>query len=217
MNIPNWLKAYMKPEEAAIIIKAIRDAESTTSGELVPMIVRRSSTIGHVPVLLLTLLVVLFFILEGPARQAEALGENWIWYLVDIVLLMAATAVGARLPWMQRLLTTRADQALQVDSRSVIEFYESNINRTKDATGVLIFVSLMERRAVVLADKAINDQVPKDTWSKVCDRLTAGIKKKNLGQAIREAVLECGEIMAPHFPIQSDDENELRDQLIIKE
>ncbi len=217
MNIPNWLKAYLKPDEAETIVNAIRDAESTTSGELVPMIVRRSSTIGHVPVLLLTLLVALFFILDGPAWQSEVVGEHWIWYLVDIALLMAATAVGARLPWVQRLLTTRADQAFQVDSRSLIEFYESNINQTKDATGVLIFISMMERRAVVLADKAINDQVSKDTWQAVCDQLIAGIKKKNLGQAIREAVLKCGEIMTPQFPIRSDDENELKDQLLIKE
>ncbi|MCP4679753.1 MAG: hypothetical protein GY854_30535 [Deltaproteobacteria bacterium] len=165
----------------------------------------------------MTLLVALFFISNGPGWQAEVVGEHWIWYLVDIALLMVVTAIGARMSWVQRLLTTRADQAVQVDSRSVIEFYESNINRTRDATGVLIFISLMERRAVVLADKAINDQVARDTWQEVCDRLIAGIKKKNLGQAIREAVLECGEIMAPQFPIQSDDENELKDQLIIKE
>jgi uncharacterized membrane protein len=47
--------------------------------------------------------------------------------------------------------------------------------------------------------------------------LVASIKKKDLGQAIGEAVLKCGEIIAPLFPIQPDDENELKDQLIIKE
>jgi putative membrane protein len=217
MNLPKWLKAYLKPEEAEHITQAIGEAESTTSGEIVPMIVRRSSTIGHVPVILLTFLVALFFVLDGPGWQAEAIGAHWLWYLVDVVLLIVVTAVGARLPWMQRLLTTRADQALQVDSRSVIEFYESNIHRTKDATGVLIFISLMEHRAVVLADKAINDKVAKDTWREVCDQLIVGIKKKHLGQAICQAVLTSGEIMTPEFPIQSDDENELRDHLIIKE
>jgi putative membrane protein len=217
MNIPSWLKAHLKLEEVAHITQAIGQAESTTSGEIVPMIVRRSSTIGHVPVILLTLLVAIFFVLDGPGWQAEAIGEHWLWYLADLVLLTAVTAGGARLPWIQRLLTTRGDQALQVDSRSVIEFYESNIHRTKDATGVLIFVSLMEHRAVVLADKAINDRVARDTWKEVCDQLIAGIKKKELGQAICQAVLTCGEIMTPEFPIQSDDENELRDHLIIKE
>ena len=111
MSIPNWLNAYLKPDGASNIKEAIREAESATSGEVVPMIVRRSSTIGHVPVIVLTLLVAIFFILDGPAYQAEALGDLWIWYLVDIVLLMAVTAATARLPWIQRLLTPRADQA----------------------------------------------------------------------------------------------------------
>jgi putative membrane protein len=217
MNIPQWLKTHLKSEQADQIADAIRQAESTTSGEIVPMIVRRSSTIGHVPVILLTLLVALFFILDGPGWQAEAIGEHWAWYLVDVAILLMVTAVGVRLPWMQRLLTTRADQALQVDSRSVIEFYESHMHRTKDATGVLIFISLMEHRAVVLADKAIDDKVASDTWKEVCDQLITGIKKKTLGQAISDAVLRCGQIVTPEFPIAPDDENELRDNLIIKE
>ncbi len=217
MNIPKWLNAHLKSGAADQITDAIGQAESTTSGEIVPMIVRRSSTVGHVPVILLTLLVALFFVLDGPGWQAEVIGAHWVWYLVDVALLMVVTAVGARLPWMQRLLTTRADQAQQVDFRSVIEFYQSNTHRTKDATGVLIFISLMEHRAVVLADKAINDKVANDTWKEVCDQLITGIKKKTLGQAICQAVLRCGEIMTPDFPIASDDENELRDNLIIKE
>ncbi|MCP4199500.1 MAG: hypothetical protein GY762_20320 [Proteobacteria bacterium] len=217
MNIPTWLNAHLKSGAADQITDAIGQAESTTSGEIVPMIVRRSSTVGHVPVILLTLLVALFFVLDGPGWQAEVIGAHWVWYLVDVALLMVVTAVGARLPWMQRLLTTRADQAQQVDFRSVIEFYQSNTHRTKDATGVLIFISLMEHRAVVLADKAINDKVANDTWKEVCDQLITGIKKKTLGQAICQAVLRCGEIMTPDFPIASDDENELRDNLIIKE
>jgi putative membrane protein len=217
MVIPNWLRRYLKPETAEQIAAAIKDAESKTAGEIVPMIVRRSSTVGHVPVLLLTLLVMLFFASDGAGLQATVLGGHWLWFLVDVVVLIGIVALGARLPFVQRLLTNRTDQVAQVDARAVIEFYESDIHLTKDATGILIFVSLMERRAVVLADKAISEKVEKETWSTVCDRLVTGIKKKSLGVAIREAVLECGEIMAPHFPIQPDDENELKDRLIIKE
>lgn len=217
MNIPKWLKRHLKHGEADQITEAIRQAEANTSGEIVPMIVRRSSTIGHVPSILFALLTVLFFMLGGPGWQAETVGAHWSWYLVDVLLFIVLTALGARMPWLQRLLTTRADQALQVDSRAVIEFYESNTHRTKDATGVLILVSLMEHRAVVLADEAIADRVDKDTWRGVCDHLIAGIKKKRLGPALCNAVLECGDILAPEFPIQKDDENELRDHLIIKE
>jgi putative membrane protein len=217
MQIPTWLRGRLKPEDLDLVVGAIREAEATTSGEIVPMIVRRSSTLGHVPVLLATLLVAAFFAFGVPAWQAHVLGEHWGWFLADLALVVALTAIGARLPWLQRLLTTRADQAQQVDARAMLEFYQSSIQRTRGATGVLVFVSLFERRAVVLADKAINDQVPRDTWDVVCTNLVAGSRAGKLGPAIAEAVRACGEIMTPRFPIATDDTNELKNQLIIKE
>jgi putative membrane protein len=217
MEIPKWLAGKLTSQDISEIVDAIKTAESTTSGEIVPMIVRRSSTIGHVPVILLTLLALLFFVLNGPTKQAEILGDHWLWYLADIAVLTIITSFSARWQWMQRLFTSRMDQAAQVDTRALVEFYESDIRNTKGATGILIFLSLMERHAVVLADKAINDQVPKDTWQELCDALVTGIKKKNLGSAIKNAIIRCSEIMTPHFPIRPDDENELQDRLIIKE
>ncbi len=217
MEIPDWSKAYLKAERVELIVDAIKKAEARTSGEIVPMIVRRSSTVGHVPIIILSLLVALFFALDGPGWQASVFGEHWAWYLVDIVLLTAVSALFAKLHWVQRLLTTRSDQDDQVDMRAEIEFYESNIAHTKGSTGILLFASLMERRAVVLADKAISDKVSKEAWREVCDLLVGGIKKGNMGLAFSEAIAKCGEILAPEFPIQPDDVNELKDQLIIKE
>lgn len=217
MNIPHWLKAYLNAEQVEQIVGAIQKAESTTSGEIVPMIVRRSSTVGHVPVILLSLSIALFFALDGHGWQAERFGDHWAWYLVDIALMLAVSVILARFHWVQRLLTTRADQIVQVHMRAEIEFYESGIKKTKDSTGVLVFVSLMEQRAVVLADKAINDKVSKDTWQEVCDLMIHGMKKKKVGLAFGAAIRKCGEILSPEFPIQPDDKNELKNQLIIKE
>jgi len=217
MNIPHWLKAHLSAEQAQQIAGAIQKAESSTSGEIVPMIVRRSSTVGHVPVILLSLSIALFFALDGRGWRAEMLGEHWAWYLVEIALLLATAGLLSRFHWVQRLLTPRADQIVQVNMRAEIEFYESGIKKTRGSTGVLIFVSLMEQRAVVLADKAINDKVPQDTWREVCDLLIQGMKKKNVGLALGAAILKCGEILTPAFPIQPDDTNELKNQLIIKE
>jgi len=217
MDIPDWAKAYLKTERVELILEAIKKAESKTSGEIVPMIVRRSSTVGHVPIIVLSLLIALFFALDGPGWQASYLGEHWAWYLGDIAFLAAISAFFSRLACVQRILTSRLDQEDQVDMRAQLEFYESNIKNTKGSTGILLFASLMERRAVVLADKAISDKVPKEAWQEVCDLLVDGIKQGNMGLAFSEAIAQCGEILAPEFPIQADDMNELKDQLIIKE
>ena len=181
------------------------------------MMMERSSTVGHVPVILLTFLVAMFFALDGPGWQADVLGEHWGWYVGDLALLAAVSAFFTRFHWVQRLLTSRSDQEDQVNMRATIEFYESNIKNTKGSTGILLFASLMEHRAVVLADKAVSDKVSKDAWREVCDLLVGGIKKGNMGLAFSEAIAKCGEILAPEFPIAPDDVNELKDQLIIKE
>jgi putative membrane protein len=217
MQVASWLQGRLRAEDVDLVVEAIREAESSTSGEIVPMIVRRSSTVGHVPVLLATLLVAAFFALGGPAWQADLLGPHWAWFLADLGAVLLLTALGARQPWLQRWLTPRADQVQQVEARAMLEFYQSNLQRTTGATGVLIFVSLLERQAVVLADKAVNDRVPTDTWTQVCERLVTGLKAGRLGPSVAEAVQACGSLMTPLFPIGADDVNELKNQLIVKE
>jgi putative membrane protein len=217
VDIPKWARGYLRPERVQLVNDAIRAAESKTSGEIVPMIVRRSSTIGHVPVILASLLVALFIIVDGPGWQYEMIGEHWAWYLVDTALLLLLSGQLAKIPLLQRLLTTSDDQALQVDMRAQIEFYQSNIHATADATGVLLLVSLMEHRAVVLADSAINAVVPDEIWNEVVDLTIDGIKKGHVGVGLIAAIERCGDILATEFPIGENDVNELKDTLIIRE
>jgi putative membrane protein len=217
MTIQKWCSSYLKETDAEKIRQAVLAAESTTAGEIVPMIVQRSSTVGHIPLLLLSLTVAVYYVAGGPAFSQQLFGDHLWVYFLDMTLLLALTVLGSRSPFIQRLLTPLADQSSQVEARAIIEFYESNIQKTKGDTGILIMVSLLEHRAVVLADKAINDKVSKDTWEKVCNELVVGIKSRDLGDAMTHAVESCGRIMTPHFPIQHDDTNELKNNLVVKE
>ena len=217
VDIPKWARAYLRPERVQLVEDAIRVAEGKTSGEIVPMIVRRSSTIGHVPVVLACLLVTVFLIVDGPGWQYELIGEHWAWYLVDTVFLLLLSGQLARSPLLQRLLTTSDDQARQVDMRAQLEFYQSNLHTTTNATGVLLLVSLMEHRAVVLADTAIDAKVPQKTWDEVIGVTIDGIKKGHVGLGLAAAIERCGDILAAEFPIAEGDVNELGDTLIIRE
>ena len=217
MELPKWSAAYLRPERVQLIEDAVRAAELKTSGEIVPMIVKRSSTVGHVPFILLSLMVAAFMVLDGPGWQYEIVGEHWAWYLVDTAVLVALTALLSRWTFLQRVLTPRDDQADQVDMRAQLEFYQTEIHTTEAATGVLLFVSLMEHRAVVLADTAIDERVPDDTWNEICRTMVDGIKQGHVGLGLAAAIGRCGDILAEEFPIAEDDINELRDTLVIKE
>lgn len=218
MNIPTWAKTALGDHEIGVIEEAIAAAESTTSGEIVPVLVRRSSTVGHVPVMSFLLLFLFALLVNTPELAAAQWGGSPLMWLAACWFLATAAGMAlARFDVVQRLLTPKLDEMSQVDLRAQVEFYELGIENTKARTGILLFVSLMEHRAVVLADHGIAEKLEPEVWTEVVDLMVAGVKGKNLSSGMVKAVERCGELMAPHFPIQPGDENELRNHLVIKE
>ena len=214
---PGWARHVLGDDGAERIETAIAEAESHTSGEIVPILVRRSSTVGHVSLVGFTLLLLGMFLIDLPAILADLGGPYWIW-LGACWLLAGGLALGLqRLDIVQRLLTPRLDQMQQVNLRAQIEFYELGISQTRDRTGILLFVSLMEHRAVVLADHSIAEKLDAEVWQELVDLMIRGVKRGDLAAGMTEAVQRCGELLSAHFPIAENDTNELRDHLIVKE
>lgn len=216
-KLPDWATRTLGENGHDRIEEAIARAESQTSGEIVPLLVRRSSTVGHVPMLAMSLLMLSAFMLDLPAWLSEWRGSEPIWI---VVLLLAAAALGyglSRLDAVDRLLTPRPDQMRQVDLRAQIEFYELGMSQTDARTGVLLMVSLMEHRAVVLADHGISEKLDATIWQEVVDLMIDGVKGGDLAGGMCAAIERCGALLAPHFPIAADDANELRDHLVVKE
>lgn len=213
---PKWAKRILGAEGRKRIEAAIAAAERKTSGEIVPVLVRRSSTTGHVPLLSFCLLMLLVLAFELPHLQASWCGSYAVWFLVDWFV-AAAVAIGiARLDTVQRLLTPRFDQICQVDLRAQVEFYELGLDKTAGRTGVLLLVSLMERRAVVLGDKAIAERLDQAIWQEVVDLMIAGVKRRDLAGGWCKAIERCGDLLGAKFPIEAKDVNELRNRLNIK-
>ncbi len=213
-TVPVWLKPYLQPAQLSTIAAAIHQAEATTSGEIVPMVVRRSAGTGHVTVILVLAAWLLYF---------GALAAGWIQphamylHLLPLVLASLLAVVLGQLPLLQRWLTSDQDLARQVYLRAQAEFFAAGLNKTANATGILLFVSLMERRAVVLADQTIATKVTPETWETVVSLILAQLRRRDLGRGYAEAIAHCGSLAQAHFPIAADDRNELKDALIIKE
>ena len=133
------------------------------------------------------------------------------------VLAFALSLGIARCNCVQRLFVPLIDRISQVNHRAELEFFESNIKATKDSTGVLIFVSLLERRAVILADKAVSDKFPAETWNKIVNELLTKIHAGDIAGGFVTAIENCGKLLAEKFPIQAGDANELANDLLIKD
>lgn len=217
--IPTWLTGRLSRQDLEKIATAIRQVEVTTSGEIVPIIVRRSTFIGHVlPIIALSLCAFYFAFGGAPALEPwRTFGHPALWTALDIVLL-ALIAVGlSRVPAIQNRLVMPMDLDAQVHQRAELEFFNSGLNKTQDATGILLFLSFAERRAVVLADKSIAAKLSPDTWQKVLTLMIDGARERDVAGGLVRAINACGELVRPHFPIQANDRNELKDALVIKD
>lgn len=225
-KIPAWLAAYLKPDQRAEIAAAVRQVEVTTNGEIVPMVVKRSIATGHVFPLATLALWALFFGANGPEflighflvnDEGQMPVTAWAVILPALALLGCVGYALSLLPPVQRWLTASADVERAVLQRAEVEFLEAGLQKTADATGILLLVSVVERRAVVLADRTIAEKLPPDTWQDVVALMLAGLKKGDLGLGFKDAIAKCGELVRPHFPLKGDDRNELSDALRIRE
>ena len=219
MNRLKWLRSRLSKDDLGMIEEAIRKAELNTSGEIIPLVVRRSSTIGHIPLTLILFFISSWLITDRIASfyTNRSSLDSPLLSLSALALILFLTAILTKREWVQRLLTPRYDQILQVNQRAEVEFFTSNIKKTIGSTGVLIMLSLMERRAVVLADKAVNDKLPPETWNKVIEEIISQVKNKNIAEGMVVGIKLCGEILAQNLPILPDDTNELANHLVIKE
>lgn len=213
----SWISKHLSKEDINKIEETISRVEAHTSGEIVPVIVRRSSSVGHIPLMLTLLLTLVVVLVELPF-------SDWLWvrpwawlWPVLVVLIYFISAFLGKIPWVQKVLVPEADELKQVHQRAHLEFYLNRLNRTEAGTGILIFVSVMEKKAVILADEGISKKLPPETWQHILTPMRSLLHKDQWGDGFVKAIESCGELLKTHFPISENDRNELKNNLVIKE
>ena len=104
-----------------------------------------------------------------------------------------------------------------VQERALKAFYEKGLYKTKENTGVLFFISILEHKVWVLADKGIHEKIKQDTLNKFARHVAQGIREGRACDALIEAIKEAGELLAQYYPIQPGDINELSDEIICED
>ncbi|WP_373999210.1 TPM domain-containing protein [Bdellovibrio bacteriovorus] len=212
-----WIHRYLSSSELIEIEAAIQKAEEHTNGEIVPVIVRRSSAVGHVP-LSLTLLITLFIVILEIPYSDWLWVKPWVWaWPFLIVAIYYGSTLLAQSKFIQKIFVPEKDEVDQVHRRAQLEFYLNRINRTKGGMGILIFVSVMEKKAVILADEGIAKKLPSNTWDDILAEMRAHFHDGKWSHGYQKAIERCGELLKQHFPISGNLENELTNHLIIKD
>lgn len=198
---------------------AVETAERRTRGEIVPMVVPSSARYrdaSHVAGLILALLVLaLFLTLDFGWGPWGWTGHHPGWFVLSALAAYALGTYIGRYSAVIRLLTPYERMAMKVRLRAERAFYEQGLHKTREGTGILILLSVLEHRVQILADRAIDSRVPAGTWDSLVQDLVGGIRAGCHTQALCQAILRCGDLLAIHFPARDgENPNELPDELI---
>lgn len=210
-------KRFLTDADRKEITDAVKKAEQVTSGEIVPMIVSASyhypmaDVIGGVVFALPISLILTYFIGGWLWIGTE---NMWLFLGTVTILFIIFQQVVKNVLWVKRLFISKREIEEEVEEAAVTSFFGEGLYRTRDETGILIFISVFEHKVWVLADRGINEKVSKGQWDEIVGNIIDGIKKKNQTEAICQAVKKVGELLHTHFPIKADDRDELRNLIV---
>ena len=101
----------------------------------------------------------------------------------------------------------------EVEERSLFVFNRLKMNKTKQRNGVLIYLAACDRKFAILGDEGINKVVEADFWNDIRDLMAAAFKEGRFADGLEQGIMRCGEKLKAYFPYQSDDINEIPDEI----
>jgi uncharacterized membrane protein len=109
-----------------------------------------------------------------------------------------------------------SERSLPLEELAQRDFYRLGMDKTKDATGVLLFLLLGERKFRIVADRGINERVPQGTWDEIGSLLASHFKEEHYLGGVLEALRRIGAVLEKHFPRRSDDTDELTNSVELR-
>ena len=239
MVMKNKSETFFSEIEKKNIENAIKEAELNTTGEIVAMVVDKSSeysdrdfmgsiffsaVISIIPAqiffhysdfILRKLIPAMGWYIEIPDATRFITGLSFF-ILLTMILHLPLKAIFNKTPVLKKLFVTNKRMAEKVQDKAFRGFYMHGLNKTKDGTGVLFFISVFEKRVHILADHGIYSKIKQETLDKYAESISKGIASGNGGEALCKSIKAAGQELADYFPIQKDNVNELPDEVIVE-
>jgi putative membrane protein len=208
------------------VAQAIRDAESKTSAEIVPVIAHSSGRYDRpedVVGLWLALVGIVVVWYVYPSSQVKT--GSWdtsepVWELVSLVAVtiigfVVGAVLATRIGWLRRLFTPAKQMREEVFGRARQVFFDNRVYRTAGASGVLLYISLYERMAAVIADQSVIDKLGQAQIDQTCAEFTRRLSERRAVEALCETARSLGQRLSGVLPRAADDVNELSDALVV--
>ena len=196
-------------EDHQAVATAIREAEKKSGGQIVCVLARASSDYAHVPILWASALGLLT---PWPLIALTPWSVQRI-FLAQIAVFIICALIFSWLP-LRMALVPRAVRRAHAHRAALEQFVVRRVDRTKNRTGVLIFVSLAERYARIVADQGIAEKVQRSEWQAAIDDLVSHMRAGRIAAGFTAAIERCGDVLAAYAPPDGSP-NELSDRLYV--
>lgn len=219
----------MTDADRCIVAEAVAAAEANTDGEIVAIVARRSDAYHDVGLhwaIASAFLVIAFAAAWPAALEGLYIGllGGWLHQLSirffltlllghTILTFLAVRYLLAIMP-LRMALTPGATRTRRVHRRATELFRATAEGRTRGRTGILIYLSLAERRAEIVADQAISSRVDPAMWGDAMAHMLVDVRAHRIGTGMANAIADVGAILAEQLPRREDNPNELPDRLI---
>jgi len=202
--------AFLTDEEKARIAAAITAAERRTSGELIAVIARSADHYLYIALLVPALLALLT---PGVVLIARPdLSATMIYYIQSGVFVGPALIL--LIPPIRMWVVPKAVKQRRARRLAREQFIAHGLHRTRDHTGVLIFVSVAEHYVEIIADAGIDARVPAGAWDGMVAAFVTQVRARREADGFLTVISAAGDLLAEHFPRAGDDTNELPNRLI---
>ncbi len=221
--------AYLDDAGRTMVAEAVTAAESATSGEIVAVLADRSD--GYTDVALLWAIGAAFTVMSLFAVIPRPFLDAWDWAfgwwghqwttgeLASMVIGLGLIAFLVTLlvqQWepLKFALIPGPAKTIRVHAQAVRQFKVGADRRTTGRTGVMIYLSMREHRAEIVADESIAAIVSPEVWGEAMGDMLSEIRKGCIAEGLSVGIRDVGFVLAQHFPRREDDVNELPDRLI---
>jgi len=224
-----WFKqasTFFSKEEQQQIAAAVGEAEARTSAEIVPVVVSASGRYDRAEDIcgLWTALIFLgFAYFLVPQARPEPGTWDFAWstwelpiYLLAVLLgFLVGTVKANYVAPLRQLFTPRVQMREEVEGRARQLFVDQRIHHTQGATGLLIYLSLYEHMASVIADATVTEKLGQEALDALCEELTAGLRSGKPAEALCQTIRGAGARLSAVLPREGGTVNELPDALVM--
>ena len=207
----NKARAFFQEPERMKIEEAIRSVECCTIGEIAVVVAESSDHYREAEVL-----GSIFLGSFGSLLLTMSFFHASLWSYIPFSILFFFPFRGllSRIPVLKLSLVGKKRKEAAVREGALKAFYERGLYRTRQNTGVLFYLSLLEHKVWVLADKGIYEKIDQDVLNTFAQNVSQGIREGHACDALCQEIRDVGKVLAAHFPIAPHDTNELSDRII---